>query len=158
MLLLADQSFRSCELNAESFARRAKRRLGDSTYRSELRGKCWGEGMIARVLQYGIGGVSVLISGQLDLEQAPATEMARIYADRQRAEIYFRIAKVDLWGPVGVLRSRTADGSHQVLLALIRLYRARWSLISRTSVSAGLDSVRISCPPVLDAVKLAFPP
>jgi hypothetical protein len=173
MLLLADRGFPSCTLYrdaaatgaellwrvSESFALPVKRRLDDGTYLSELRGKRRGERMTVRVIEYsvcdddGAFEVFALITTLLDPEQAPAIELARIHADRWQVEILFHLVKVDLRRPGGVLRSRTAEGVRQELWALLCLYQALRSLISRTAVIAGLDPARISFPPVLDAVK-----
>jgi hypothetical protein len=75
-----------------------------------------------------------------------------MYADRWHVEILFRLVKVDLRTPGGVLRSRTAEGVRQELRALLCLYQALRSLITRAAVIAGVDPARISFPPVLDAV------
>lgn len=173
MLLLADRGFPSYELYrdaaatgaqllwrvSDSFTLPVKRRLVDGTYLSELRGKRRGERITVRVIEYsvsdddGVSEVFALITTLLDPEQAPAIELARIYADRWQVEILFHLVKVDLRRPGGVLRSRTAEGVRQELWALLCLYQALRSLISRTAVIAGLDPARISFPPVLDAVK-----
>jgi hypothetical protein len=173
MLLLADRGFPSYELYtaaaatgaqllwrvSDSFTLPVKQRLDDGTFLSELRGKRRGERVIVRVIEYsvsdddGVSEVFALITTLLDPEQAPAIELARTYADRWHVEILFRLVKVDLRTPGSVLRSRTAEGVRQELWALLCLYQALRSLITRAAVIAGIDPARISFPPVLDAVK-----
>jgi hypothetical protein len=172
MLLLADRGFPSYHLYtaaaatgaqllwrvSDSFNLPVKKRLADGTYLSELRGKRVRERVTVRVIEYsvadddGVSEVFALITTLLDPEQAPAIELARIYADRWHVEILFRLVKVDLRAPGGVLRSRTAEGVRQELWALLCLYQALRTLITRAAVIAGVDPARISFPPVLDAV------
>jgi hypothetical protein len=172
MLLLADRGFPSYDLYtasagtgaqllwrvSDSFTLPVKKRLDDGTYLSELRGKRARERVTVRVIEYsvaddeGVSEVFALITTLLDPERAPAIELARIYADRWHVEILFRLVKVDLRTPGGVLRSRTAEGVRQELWALLCLYQALRSLITRAAVIAGVDPARISFPPVLDAV------
>ena len=172
MLLLADRGFPSYGLYtasagtgaqllwrvSDSFTLPVKKRLDDGTYLSELRGKRARERVTVRVIEYsvadddGVCEVFALITTLLDPEQAPAIELARMYADRWHVEILFRLVKVDLRTPGGVLRSRTAEGVRQELWALLCLYQALRSLITRAAVIAGVDPARISFPPVLDAV------
>jgi hypothetical protein len=172
MLLLADRGFPSYDLYtasagtgaqllwrvSDSFTLPVRKRLDDGTYLSELRGKRARERVTVRVIEYsvadddGVSEVFALITTLLDPEQAPAIELARVYADRWHVEILFRLVKVDLRTPGGVLRSRTAEGVRQELWALLCLYQALRSLITRAAVIAGVDPARISFPPVLDAV------
>lgn len=172
MLLLADRGFPSYDLYtaaagtgahllwrvSDSFTLPVKKHLDDGTYLSELRGKRARDRVTVRVIEYsvadddGVSEVFALITTLLDPERAPAIELARIYADRWHVEVLFRLVKVDLRTPGGVLRSRTAEGVRQELWALLCLYQALRSLITRAAVIAGVDPARISFPPVLDAV------
>jgi hypothetical protein len=182
MLLLADRGFPSYDLYtaasgtgahllwrvSDSFTLPVKLHLDDGTYLSELRGKRARDRVTVRVIEYsvadddGVSEVFALITTLLDPERAPAIELARIYADRWHVEVLFRLVKMDLRTPGGVFRSRTAEGVRQELWALLCLYQALRSLITRAAVIAGVDPARISFPPVLDAVndsvKTAFPP
>ncbi|WAX76638.1 hypothetical protein [Streptomyces sp. KMM 9044] len=109
-----------------------------------------GLGEVVRDTSHGVRGVG------------GRAELARIHADRWHVEILFRLVKVDLRTPGEVLHSRTAEGVRQELWALLCLYQALRSLITRAAVIAGVDPTRISFPPVLDAVNdsvtTAFPP
>ena len=109
-------------------------RLTDGTYLSELRG-------------------IALITNLLDPDDAPALELARNYSERWHIELLFRLVKVDLRTPGGILRSRSPQGIRQEIWALLCLYQALRTLITRTALIARLDATRISFPPALDAVK-----
>jgi IS4 transposase len=101
----------------------------------------------------GISEVFCLITTLLDPEAAPALELARNYAERWSVEILFKLVKVDLRTSGGVLRSGKPEGVRQELWALLCLYQARRTLITKAAVIAGIDPALISFPPVLDAVK-----
>lgn len=115
--------------------------------------------MTVRVIEYsvrdddGVSEVFALITTLLDPEQAPAIELARIYAHRWHVEILFKLVKVDLRRTGGVLRSGSAEGVRQELWALLSVYQALRTLITTTAVIVGVDPARITFPPVLDAVK-----
>jgi hypothetical protein len=173
MLLLADRGFPSYDLytaaaatGAEllwrvsaSFALPVKKRLADGTYLSELRGTGRTERVTVRVIEYsvadddGVSEVFCLITTLLDPEMAPALELARNYAERWSVEVLFKLVKVDLRTSGGVLRSGKPEGVRQELWALLCVYQALRTLITRAAVIAGIDPARISFPPVLDAVK-----
>jgi hypothetical protein len=173
MLLLADRGFPSYDLytaaaatGAEllwrvsaSFALPVKKRLADGTYLSELRGTGRTERVTVRVIEYsvadddGVSEVFCLITTLLDPETAPALELARNYAERRSVEVLFKLVKVDLRTSGGVLRSGKPEGVRQELWALLCVYQALRTLITRAAVIAGIDPARISFPLVLDAVK-----
>jgi len=172
MLLTADRGFPSYELYVKaaatgahllwrvssSFALPRTKVLPDGTYLSELRGRRKAERVTVRVVEYsvvddeGVSEVFALITTLLDPVAAPALELARCYADRWDIEVLFRLVKVDLRTPGGVLRSGTPVLVRQELWALLCLYQALRTLITRTAVIAGVDPTRISFPPALDAV------
>jgi hypothetical protein len=173
MLLLADRGFPSYDLYtgaaaggaqllwrvSASFALPVKKRLADGTYLSELRGARRGQRTAVRVIEYsvadddGVSEVFCLITTLLDPKAAPALELARCYAERWSVEVLFKLVKVDLREPGGILRSGKPEGVRQEIWALLCVYQALRTLIHKSAVIAGLDPARISFPPVLDAVK-----
>lgn len=173
MLLLADRGFPSCDLytaaaatGAEllwrvsaSFTLPVQKRLPDGTYLSELRGTRRSERVTVRVIVYsvadddGTSEVFCLITALLDPEAYPALELARNYAERWSVEVLFKLVKVDLRTSGGVLRSGKPEGVRQELWALLCVYQALRTLITKATMIAGVDPARISFPPVLDAVK-----
>lgn len=173
MLLLADRGFPSYDLYVKtlatgahvlwrvsaSFALPITKRLPDGTYLSELRGARRAERATVRVIEYsirdddGTSEVFALITNLLDPHAAPALELARNYSERWHIELLFRLAKVDLRTPGGILRSRSPQGVRQELWALLCLYQALRTLITRAALITGADATRISFPPALDAVK-----
>ena len=172
-LLLADRGFPSYDLYIKtletgadvlwrvsaSFALPILTRLPDGTYLSELRGTRKNERVTVRVIEYsirdddGISEVFALITNLLDPNEAPALELAHNYSQRWHIELLFRLVKADLRTPGGILRSRSPQGVRQEIWALLCLYQALRTLITRAAVIAGLDTTRISFPPALDAVK-----
>jgi len=173
MLVLADRGFPSYDLYVKTLATGADvlwrvsasftlpmvKRLKDGTYLSELRGERKSERVSVRVIEYsvrdddGISEVFALITNLQGPDEAPALELARNYSERWTIELLFRLVKVDLRGPGSVLRSRLPVGVRQEIWALLCLYQALRTLITRVAVIAGVDPARISFPPVLDAVK-----
>jgi hypothetical protein len=131
-------------------------RLTDGTYLSELRGKRKKQRVAVRVIEYsirdddGTSEVFALITNLLDPDDAPALELARNYSERWHIELLFRLVKVDLRTPGGILRSRSPQGVRQEIWALLCLYQALRTLITRTALIARLDATRISFPPALD--------
>ena len=173
MLLMADRGFPSYDLYVKTLATGADvlwrvsasftlpvlARLTDGTYLSELRGKRKKQRVTVRVIEYsirdddGISEVFALITNLLDPDDAPALELARNYSERWHIELLFRLVKVDLRTPGGILRSRSPQGVRQEIWALLCLYQALRTLITRAALIARLDATRISFPPALDAVK-----
>jgi hypothetical protein len=128
-------------------------RLDDGTYLSELRGKRKKDRVTVRVIEYsirdddGLSEVFALITDLLDPDAAPALELARNYSERWHIELLFRLVKVDLRTPGGILRSRSPQGVRQELWALLCLYQALRTLITRAALIAGLDATRIRFQP-----------
>lgn len=141
-----------------SFALPVITRLAEGTYLSELRGPRTKDRVTVRVIEYsvrdddGTSEVFALITNLGDPDEAPALELARTYSSRWHIELLFRLVKVDLRTPGGVLRSRSPQGVRQEIWALLCLYQALRTLITRAALIAGVDATRISFPPVLDAV------
>ena len=182
MLLMADRGFPSYDLCVKTLATGADvlwrvsasftlpvlARLTDGTYLSELRGKRKKQRVTVRVIEYsirdddGISEVFALITNLLDPDDAPALELARNYSERWHIELLFRLVKVDLRTPGGILRSRSPQGIRQEIWALLCLYQALRTLITRTALIARLDATRISFPPALDGSQRlrrpGFPP
>lgn len=172
-LLLADRGFPSYDLYVKTLATGADvlwrvsasfelpviTRLTDGTYLSQLRGKRKKDRVTVRVIEYsirdddGLSEVFALITNLLDPGSAPALELARNYSERWHIELLFRLVKVDLRTPGGVLRSRSPQGVRQEIWALLCLYQALRTLITRAALIAGLDATRIKFLPALDAVK-----
>jgi Transposase DDE domain len=172
MLLLADRGFPSYELYVKTLATGADvlwrvsssftlpvaTVLSDGTYLSQLRGTRTHERVTVRVIEYsvheqdGTSEVFALITNLLDPQQAPALELAQNYSQRWHIELLFRLVKVDLRTPGGVLRSRIPTGIRQEIWALLCLYQALRTLITRAALIAGVEATRISFPPALDAV------
>jgi hypothetical protein len=127
MLLLADRGFPSYELYVKtldtgadvlwrvsaSFTLPVITVLADGTYLSQLRGTRKNERVTVRVIEYSVredddatSEVFALITNLLDPAHAPALELAQAYSQRWHIELLFRLVKVDLRTPGGVLRSR----------------------------------------------------
>jgi hypothetical protein len=173
MLVLADRGFPSYDLYVQtlatgadvlwrvsaSFALPVHSRLPDGTYLSRLRGRRARDTVTIRVIEYsiedddGVSEVFALITNLTDPDTAPALELARNYSSRWHIELLFRLIKVDIRHPGGILRSRKPPGVRQEIWALLCLYQALRTLITRAALATGTDPARISFPPVLDAVK-----
>ena len=116
-------------------------RLTDGTYLSELRGKRKKQRVTVRVIEYsirdddGISEVFALITNLLDPDDATALELARNYSERWHIELLFRLVKVDLRTPGGILRSRSPQGVRQEIWALLCLYQALRTLITQAALT-----------------------
>jgi hypothetical protein len=173
-ILLADRGFPSYKLWKEAEATGAAllwrvnssfklpiiKRLPDGTFLSQLHGRRKHERATVRVIEFSVtdddGGTSelfCLITNLLDPGEAPALELARLYADRWKIEIIYHALKVDLRTPGTTLRSKTPGGAKQELWAMLCTYQAVRTLVSQASAHTGLDPGRISFPQALDAVR-----
>ena len=85
-----------------------------------------------------------LITTLLDPGQAPAAQIAAVYARRWAAETGFRELKTSLRGSGRTLRAADPAGTHQELWAYLIVYQLLRTLISRTAQDGGLDPGRIS--------------
>ena len=105
-----------------------------------------------------------LISTLLDVQAAPAAELADLYHARWQIENAFGAFKSQLKGDGVVLRSKTPDGAEQELWALLCAYHAIRELICAAAELTDQDPLRLSFISALDAVRgpvgdpAAFPP
>src|SRR5450759_1854219 len=108
--------------------------------------------------------VFALITTLLDVEAAPAGELAELYHARWQIENAFGALKSQLKGDGVVLRSKTPDGAEQELWALLCAYHAIRELICAAAELTDQDPLRLSFIAALDAVRgpvgdpAAFPP
>ena len=176
MLVLADRGFPSLELcrkiaqTGADFAIRVTsnyrltptKRLPDGTYLSELLGEGKGKSrpMTVRVIEFsikdqqaGISEVFALVTSLTDHERYHAEEIARLYPRRWRAETLIEILKIQIRGTHATFRSKTPAMVRQETFALLCCYQAIRQVIDAAARQAGLDPVRISFPPALDAVR-----
>jgi hypothetical protein len=127
----------------------------DGSYLSELypspkdRRKKTG-GIIVRVIEYEMEGVKDaeplyrLLTTLLDPAQAPAAELAALYAQRWEIEGTLDELKTHLRGGQIVLRSKTPDLVEQELYGLLLAHRAVRSLMKEAAASARADPDTIS--------------
>jgi hypothetical protein len=104
-----------------------------------------------RVIEYRIdGGDTIrLLTNQLDPEQAPAAELARLYAQRWQAEQTFREIKTIQQGRDYVLRSRSPILVRQEIWAHLTLHAALRRLAADIAEHNHTDPDRISFVKVL---------
>src|SRR5664279_2381303 len=108
--------------------------------------------------------VFALITTLLDVQSAPAAELAELYHARWQIENAFGAFKSQLKGDGVVLRSKTPDGAEQELWALLCAYHAIRELICAAAELTDQDPLRLSFIAALDAVRgpvgdpAAFPP
>ncbi len=94
-----------------------------------------------------------LLTTVLDPEQAPAEELAPLYAQRWEFENALDELKVHQRGPRAVLRSKTPDGVRQEAYACLCVhYAIRW-LMHAVAVDAGHDPDRLSFTRTLRAAR-----
>jgi len=127
--------------------------------------------IIVRVVQYHLLASDgtptetfALLGTLLDVESAPAAELAELYHARWQIENAFGAFKSQLKGNGVVLRSKTPDGAEQELWALLCAYHAIRELICAAAELTDQDPLRLSFIAALDAVRgpvgdpAAFPP
>jgi hypothetical protein len=85
-----------------------------------------------------------LVTTLLDHVRAPAAELAALYRQRWESENSYSNVKPRLLGAEVTLRSRTADGIHQELYALLTVYQILTTLRVDAATQARLDPDRIS--------------
>lgn len=178
MLCLADRGFYSLELWNQARATGAQlvwrtksnhrlavhERLSDGSYLSQLfassdRRREHGVGV--RVVEYALDDPSRsaddtryrLLTTILDPEQAPASELAPLYAQRWEFEGALDELKVHQRGPRVVLRSKTPDGVIQEVYGHLCVhYAIRW-LMHTVALESGHDPDRLSFTRTLRVVR-----
>jgi hypothetical protein len=85
-----------------------------------------------------------LVTTLLDHIRAPATELATLYRQRWESETTYSNVKPRLLGIGATLRSRTPNGIHQELYALLTVYQLLTTLRVDAATQARLDPDRIS--------------
>jgi hypothetical protein len=165
MLLLADRGFVGVDLwraaaatGADLLWRVGKNRVlpvleqfPDGSYRTEIFDASdshhRGRGVPVRAVEYTIAGsdeVYRLITTILDPAQAPAAELAALYAQRWEFESTLDELKTHLGGPRLVLRSQHPDGAEQELYGLLLAHHAIRGLMHQAAHDAQHDPDRIS--------------
>jgi hypothetical protein len=113
------------------------RALADGTYLARLNPKAKRDGppITVRVIEYSAGSktgalggkatseVFCLVTNLLDPAQAPAAELAALYAKRWKIEVLHKAIKVDLNGIKPVLRSGHADTALAEIWSLLAVYQ-----------------------------------
>jgi hypothetical protein len=125
---LADGSYLSC-----IYAARDKNRHADP--------------VTVRVVEYtlaGQGTVYRLITTILDPVQAPALDLAALYAQRWEFEISLAELKTRQGEPRLVLRSQTPGGVQQEVYGFLLVHYAIRALMHQAALDAGLDPDRVS--------------
>jgi hypothetical protein len=191
VLLMADRGFPAYDLCTAAAARGAqllwrvsesfhlplREVLPDGTYLSELRGRRRSERMPVRVIEYTVTTTTLrpdgateetselfcLITTLLDPAQAPAGELAELYATRWTSETIYKNIKIEQrGGRTATLRSNSPALVEQELWAMLCVYQALRSLIADTASRAGLPVTHISFKNALAAVRRTvgtdFPP
>jgi hypothetical protein len=129
----------------------AGRRLPDGSYRSELRpptkrGRAE-PAVPVRVVEYTIAGhdnVYRLITTILDPEEAPAAELAALYAQRWEFESTLDEIKTHLGGRQFVLRSQYPQGVEQEIYGFLLVHHAIRALMHQSARAGEHDPDRIS--------------
>lgn len=102
--------------------------------------------VMLRVIEYRIDGGDWirLLTNLLDPDQAPAEELARLYAERWQAEQAFREIKTIQQGRSYILRSRAPGGIRQEIWAHLALHAALNRLATDIADHNRVDPDRIS--------------
>jgi hypothetical protein len=125
---LADGSYLS-----QIYAARDKRRHADPA--------------TVRVVEYTLAGQATvyrLITTILDPAQAPAADLAALYAQRWELETCFDELKTHQGAPHMVLRSQTPGGVEQEVYGFLLVHYAIRSLMYQAAAGVGLDPDRVS--------------
>jgi hypothetical protein len=87
---------------------------------------------------------SRLVTTVLDPEQAPAAELAALYAERWELETALDELKTHQRGPKVVLRSKTPEGVEQELWGMLLVHYAIRQLMHQAALQAEVDPDRLS--------------
>ncbi|WP_406320070.1 IS4 family transposase [Streptomyces sp. NBC_01637] len=165
MMLLADRGFYSVDLWCKAAATGADllwrvrkdlvlpvvEQLPDGSYLTEIFDRSdihhARRGMPARAVEYTIAGhegVYRLLTTILDPDEAPAAELAELYAQRWEFESTLDEIKTHLGGSHLVLRSQHPDGAEQELYGFLLVHHAIRHLMHQAARQADHDPDRIS--------------
>jgi hypothetical protein len=180
MLLLADRGFYGFELwqaaratgadllwrVRKSAALPVVQLLSDGSYLSAVHAeqdrKSRRNPVVVRVIEYTLarGGdatVYRLVTTVLDAEQAPAAELAALYAQRWEIETTLDEIKTHQRGPRLVLRSKYPWGVEQEIYGLLLVHHAIRQLMHQAALQEGLDPDRLSFTRSLRVVRRQVP-
>lgn len=165
MLLLADRGFlsfglwRAAAATGADLLWRARanavlpvvEQFDDGSYTSEIVAsgdhRTRADPIRVRVVEYTLtegGTVYRLVTSLLDPAQAPATELAALYAQRWEIETALDELKTHQGGPDLILRSQHPPGVEQELYGFLLTHHALRELIQHTADAAETDPDRIS--------------
>jgi hypothetical protein len=173
MLLIADRGFAGFDLWTEAAATGADllwrvktnsvlpvvQMLADGSYLSQIAAagdRKRTHPATVRVVEYTLAGsdtVYRLITTILDPQQAPAVELAALYAQRWEFETALDEVKTHQRGPGLVLRSRHPDGVEQEVYGFLLVHYAIRELMWQAAHQADEDPDRISFTRTLNLVR-----
>ncbi|MET9149650.1 IS4 family transposase [Streptomyces sp. NPDC004042] len=118
--------------------------------------------VVVRVIEYTLartGGATVyrLITSLLDPEEAPARELAALYAQRWEIETTLDEIKTHQRGPKLVLRSKYPWGVEQEIYGFLLVHHAVRQLMHQSALREGLDPDRLSFTRSLRIVRRQVP-
>jgi hypothetical protein len=177
MLLIADRGFVGFDLWAEAAATGADllwrvktnmvlpvvELLPDGSYLSQIAAagdRKRTNPTTVRVVEYTLAGADTvyrLITTIRDPQQAPATDLAALYAQRWEFETALDEIKTHQRGPGMVLRSRHPDGVEQEVYGFLLVHYAIRELMWQAAQHAGEDPDRISFTRTLNVVRRQVP-
>lgn len=118
------------------------------------------ESIRVRVIQYGLKDskeIYRLVTTILDPKEAPAPELAALYAERWEVEGIFDEMKTHLKGRGLTLRSKTPELALQEFWGMMIAHRALRSLIHEAALKAKVDPDKISFTNAVRIVKRTLP-
>jgi Insertion element 4 transposase N-terminal/Transposase DDE domain len=178
MLLLADRGFVGFDLWRQAAATGADllwrvkstavlpvaKQLADGSYLSRIyaaRDKNrHADPVTVRVIEYTLAGQATvyrLITTILDPAQAPALDLAALYAQRWELETSLDELKTHQGAPRMVLRSHTPGGVQQEIYGFLLVHYAIRSLMHQAALDVGIDPDRVSFTRTLRLVRRQVP-